>query len=196
MFIEYAGKVPRISATAFVAPTAVLIGDVEIGDEASIWFGVVLRADSGKVRVGARSAVEDNAVVHAREGRVTTIGDGATIGHCAVLDDCTIGKDALVGSNATILAGAVIGAGSVVAAGSVVTVDAHVPPAVVVAGAPARVRKTLAGRSAEWIAHSSEETGDQMRGYRRDGIGDPHAHDLVSTGRRRRGSSPILTRGD
>ena len=125
MFIEYAGKVPRISETAFIAPTAVLVGD---------------------------------------------------------------------GSNATILAGATIGTGSVVAAGSVVTVDAHVPAAVVVAGAPARVRKTLAGRSADWIAHSSEETGEQMLGYRRDGIGDPHHHDLVSTGRRRRGGSPVQTR--
>jgi carbonic anhydrase/acetyltransferase-like protein (isoleucine patch superfamily) len=194
MFIEYAGKVPRISETAFIAPTAVLIGDVEVGEGASIWFGVVLRADNGKIRIGAHAAIEDNAVVHAREDRITTIGDAATIGHCAVLDDCTIGKGALVGSNATILAGATIGTGSVVAAGSVVTVDAHVPAAVVVAGAPARVRKTLAGRSADWIAHSSEETGVQMLGYRRDGIGDPHHHDLVSTGRHRRGGSPVQTR--
>jgi carbonic anhydrase/acetyltransferase-like protein (isoleucine patch superfamily) len=194
MFIEYAGRVPRISETAFVAPTAVLVGDVEVGDGASIWFGVVLRADSGRILIGANAAIEDNAVVHAREGRVTTIGDGSTVGHCAVLDDCTIGKGALVGSNATVLAGALIGAGSVVAAGSVVTVDAHVPSEVVVAGAPARVRKTLAGRSADWIAHSSEETGAQMRGYRRDGIGDPHHHDLVTTARRRRGGSPITSR--
>ena len=101
MFIEYDGKVPRISETAFVAPTAMLIGDVEVGDRASIWFGVVLRADNGTIRIGARSAIEDNAVVHAREGRITTVGDDATVGHCAVLDDCTIGKGALVGSNAT-----------------------------------------------------------------------------------------------
>ncbi len=196
MFIEYDGKVPRISETAFVAPTAMLIGDVEVGEHASIWFGVVLRADNGTIRIGARCAIEDNAVVHAREGRITTVGDEATVGHCAVLDDCTIGKGALVGSNATVLAGALIGAGSVVAAGSVVTVDAHVPAGVVVAGAPARVRKTLAGRSADWIAHSGEETGRQMRGYRRDGIGDPHSHDLVSTARRRRTASPVLTRSD
>src|SRR5271165_5733074 len=103
MFIEYGGKVPRVAASAVIAPTAGLIGDAEVGAEASIWFGVVLRADRGRISVGARSAVEDNAVVHAREHHRTLIGDDVTIGHCAVLDDCTIESGALVGSNAVIL---------------------------------------------------------------------------------------------
>src|SRR5215472_11187213 len=109
MFIEYRGKTPRVAASAFVAPSAMLIGDVSVGEESSIWFGVVLRADGGSIRVGARSAVEDNAVVHATEGGRTVIGDDVTIGHCAVLDDCTIEAGALIGSNAVVLQGAVVG---------------------------------------------------------------------------------------
>lgn len=192
MFIEYGGKIPRVAASAFVAPTAVLIGDVEVGAEASIWFGVVLRADRGTISIGARSAVEDNAVVHAREHHRTVIGDDVTVGHCAVLDDCIIENGALVGSNAVILGGAVVGRNSVIAAGSVVAIDARVPGGVVAAGAPAQVRKRLAGRSADWIEHSGAETLEQMHGYRVDGIGDPNSHDLRSTARRRRGSSAIV----
>ena len=186
MFIEYGGKTPRVAASAFIAPTATLIGDVEVGEEASIWFGVVLRADRGAIRIGARAAIEDNAVVHAREHKVTAIGADATVGHCAVLDDCTIASGALVGSNAVILSGATVGTNALVAAGSVVTAEASVPQGVVAAGSPAQVRKTLEGRSADWIAHNAEETVVQMRGYRRDGIGDPHHHTIRSTERRSR----------
>ena len=90
MFVEYRGKAPRVAARAFIAPTAVLIGDVLVGEEASIWFGVVLRADKGTIRIGARSSIQDNAVVHASERGSTRIGNDVTVGHCAVLDDCTI----------------------------------------------------------------------------------------------------------
>ena len=115
MFVEHLGKSPRVAASAFVAPTAVLIGDVVVGDESSVWFGVVLRADSGKIRIGARSSIEDNAVIHASARGFTIIGDDVTVGHCAVLDDCTIENGALIGSNAVILNGAVVGASTLVA---------------------------------------------------------------------------------
>ena len=188
MFIEYQGRAPRVAASAFIAPTAVLIGDVQIGDEASIWFGVVLRADNGTIRIGARSSVEDNAVVHASAERTTHVGDDVTIGHCAVLDDCTIEDGALVGSNAVILNGATVGHNTLVAAGSVVTIDERLPAEVVAAGAPAEVRKALAGRAAAWIAHSTSESREQGQAYRRDNLGDPHHHDLKSATRRGRGS--------
>ena len=107
MFIEYRGQTPRVSASAFVAPTAVLVGDVVVGEDSSIWFGVVVRADYGAVRIGARTANEDNCV---------------TVGHGAVLDDCTIADGVLIGSHAVILNGANVGKHSVVAAGAPATV--------------------------------------------------------------------------
>jgi carbonic anhydrase/acetyltransferase-like protein (isoleucine patch superfamily) len=186
MFIEYQGKSPRVAASAFVAPSAMLIGDVVVGEDASIWFGVVLRADKGSIRIGARSSIEDNAVIHAGERRTTVVGNDVTIGHCAVLDDCIVEDNALVGSNATILAGAIVGNGTVIAAGSVATVDTHVPAGVVAAGAPVRVRKTVGGKSADWIAHSTRQTVESKHAYRREGLGDPMHHEFKSSARRKR----------
>jgi carbonic anhydrase/acetyltransferase-like protein (isoleucine patch superfamily) len=184
MFIEYRGKVPQIAASAFIAPTAVLVGDVTVGEDASIWFGVVLRADSGAIRIGDRSSIEDNAVIHAGEHGTTIVGNDVTVGHCAVLDECVIEDHALVGSNAVVLNGARVGARSVVAAGSVVTSEAPVAADVVAAGAPATTRKRLAGRAAAWIAHSAQDGVVQSRAYRRDGLGDPLAHETKSPNRR------------
>ncbi|MBD5656332.1 MAG: gamma carbonic anhydrase family protein [Candidatus Eremiobacteraeota bacterium] len=185
MFIEYRGKSPRVAVSAFVAPSAILIGDVVVDDDSSIWFGVVLRADDGAIRIGARSSIEDNAVIHATSGKVTTVGTDVTVGHCAVLDDCTVEDGALIGSNAVILGGSTVGASSVIAAGSVGTVDERIPPRIVAAGSPAKVRKMLAGRAAEWIAHSTTESLQQAHAYRRDNIGDPHQHELKTTRRKR-----------
>jgi carbonic anhydrase/acetyltransferase-like protein (isoleucine patch superfamily) len=185
MFIEYGGRSPRISATAFIAPTAVLIGDVEVGPDVSIWFGVVLRADAGSIRIGARSTVEDNAVVHADGVRATLIGEDVTVGHCAVLDSCSIGDAALIGSNAVVLDGAVVERGAVVAAGSVVTIEGRVASGSVVAGAPASHRKLVAGRTAEFVARRAADALAQSRSYLRDNIGAPQHHELKSTSRKR-----------
>ena len=188
MFIEYRGKTPRVSASAFVAPTAVLVGDVVVGEDSSIWFGVVVRADYGAVRIGARTAIEDNVVIHATNDRTTVIGNDVTVGHGAVLDDCTIADGVLIGSNAVILNGANVGEHSVVAAGSVVTVDEHVPDGVVTAGAPATVRRTVGNHAAEWAAHAATESLAEARAYRSDNIGDPSHHELKSATRRKRGA--------
>jgi carbonic anhydrase/acetyltransferase-like protein (isoleucine patch superfamily) len=188
MFIDYKGKAPRVAASAFVAPNAILIGDVVVGEGSSIWFGVVLRADTGKIRIGARSSIEDNAVIHASAGNATIVGNDVTVGHCAVLDDCTVHDGALIGSNAVVLNGAAIGAHTLVAAGSVVTAMEQVPESIVVAGAPAKVRKLLSGRAAEWIAHSTSDSIEQAQAYRRDNLGNPQGHELKSSARRRRGS--------
>jgi carbonic anhydrase/acetyltransferase-like protein (isoleucine patch superfamily) len=191
MFIEYRGKVPRVAASAFVAPTAVLIGDVVIGEESSIWFGAVLRADDAPIVVGARTSIEDNAVVHA-SAHPTTIGDDVTVGHCAVLDDCSIGNGALVGSNAVVLHGARVGDHSLVAAGSVVTDEEPVPARVVAAGAPATVRKALEGHAAELIAQATDSSLAQARSYRRDNIGDPAHHEIKSAKRGRKPSAVVV----
>lgn len=171
MIIEYRGKRPRIHPTAFIAPTAVLIGDVEVGEEASIWFGAVLRGDNGPIRVGARTSIQDNCVVHVSEHGQTIVGDDVTVGHCAVMEDCRIERFALVGSNAVVLGGAVVGERSLIAAGSVVGERAQIPPGVVAAGAPAKVKKQLEGEAAHWIDISASEYVALSRSYLEQGIG-------------------------
>lgn len=172
MFVEYRGKAPKVAQSAFIAPTAVLIGDVEVGPESSIWFGTVIRADNGPIRIGARTSVQDNAVVHVSEGGRTVLGDDVTVGHAAVMEDCTIGDRALIGSNAVILNGATVGAGSLVAAGSVVGERAQIPDGVLAAGAPATVKKTLDGAAAQWVAASAEEYVKLSRSYLNEDIGN------------------------
>lgn len=180
MFIEFRGKTPKVHPSAFIAPTAVLIGDVEVGPESSIWFGTVLRADNGPIRIGARTSVQDNAVVHVSEQGKTIIGDDVTIGHAAVMEDCLIKNHALIGSNATILNGAVIGEGSLVAAGSVVGERAEIPDRVLAAGAPAKVKKALEGEAAKWIEISSAEYVHLSRAYLAGEIGNARYQEVVN----------------
>ena len=179
MFIEFKGKTPRVHPTAFVAPTAVLIGDVEVGAEASIWFGAVIRADNGPIRIGARSNVQDNAVVHVSENNRTIIGEGVTIGHSAAMEDCTIEDGALIGTNAVILNGASVGRRSLVAAGSVVPSGAKIPAEVLAAGAPAAVKRKLEGGSVAWVDHGGPAYVKLSRHYLQAGIGDPDIHEIA-----------------
>lgn len=181
MIIEYRGKRPRIAASAFVAPTAVIIGDVEIGDEASIWFGTIIRGDNGPIRIGARANVQDNSVVHVSEHCTTVIEEDATVGHCAVLEDCHVGRSALIGSNAVVLNNAVIGDHSLVAAGAVVAANAQIPPRVVVAGQPAVVKKQLEGAAVDWVAIAGPEYVHLSRAYLAHGIGDPEMHEVADS---------------
>lgn len=179
MLIAYRGKTPRIARTAFIAPNAVLIGDVEVGEGSSIWFGVVLRGDNGPIRVGARTSVQDNAVLHVSGGGATIVGDDVTIGHGACLEDCTIEDRALIGTNSTVLNGARVGAGTLVAAGSVVGMNADLPPGMLVAGAPAVVKRPLAGIAADWIASNAEKYVALSRSYLDHGIGDAEFHEVA-----------------
>ncbi|MGA8325561.1 MAG: gamma carbonic anhydrase family protein [Candidatus Cybelea sp.] len=170
MIIEYRGKRPQIDPSAFVAPTAVLIGDVEVGPESSIWFGAVLRGDNGPIRVGARTSIQDNAVLHVSEAGGTFVGDDVTVGHCAVMEDCRIERYALIGSNATLLNGCTIGEGALIGAGSVVAQRAAIPPRTVAAGVPASVKKPLEGEAAAWIEISADEYVKLSRSYLRENI--------------------------
>jgi carbonic anhydrase/acetyltransferase-like protein (isoleucine patch superfamily) len=181
MLIEYQGKLPRISPTAFIAPTAVVIGDVEVCDEASIWFGAVVRGDRGSIRIGARSNVQDNAVIHVSEvvGE-TIVEEDVTIGHGAILEDCVIGSGSLVGINAVVLNGARVGSGTIVAAGSVVGERADIPDGVLAAGAPAVVKKQL-GPAATNVKQSAEHYVERSRSYLAQGIGAPEQHDVVAS---------------
>lgn len=169
--VTYGGKSPKIGKGAFVAPTAALIGDVEIGDGASVWFGAVLRGDEGAIRIGAETSVQDNVVIHVYKGHDTVIGDRVTIGHGAILEACRVGDGALIGMNAVVLNRSSVGENAVVAAGSVVLEDQEIPPETLVAGAPAKVKKRLEGSAKTWSQISSAAYVRLTKAYRDQGIG-------------------------
>ncbi len=170
LLIEYHDKRPRVAEDVFLAPTAVLVGDVTVEAGASIWFGAVLRGDFGPIVVGAGANIQDNAVIHVGVDWPTTIGANVTVGHCAVLEGCTIGDGAIIGMNATVLPRAVIGSEAVVAAGSVVAEGMQVPARTLAAGAPARIKKELAGSSLEWVRMAAGDYREKAREYRAMGV--------------------------
>jgi carbonic anhydrase/acetyltransferase-like protein (isoleucine patch superfamily) len=168
VILTFGGKTPRVHPAAFIAPTAVLIGDVEVGADASIWFGAVLRADDPRhgIRIGARTSVQDNCVLHVSARGPTLVGDDVTVGHGAVFESCEIRNGVLIGMNAVILHDAVIEEEALVAALSVVAAGTRVPARTMVAGAPARVRKTLSGEAARWVRDSAAHYVELGRVYR------------------------------
>ena len=171
--IEYEGRYPRVHATAFLAPTAVLIGDVEVGAESSIWFGAVLRGDDPNfgIKVGARTSIQDNCILHVSARGATIVGDDVTVGHGAAFESCEIKRGALIGMNSVLLHGCVIGEEALVAALSVVPSNMQVPARTLVAGAPAAIRKQLTGESANWVSGSAQHYVELSRSYLRQGIG-------------------------
>ncbi|HEX8918779.1 MAG TPA: gamma carbonic anhydrase family protein [Chloroflexota bacterium] len=172
MLVTFEAYSPSVSKCAFVAPTAVLIGNVIVHDDASIWYGAVLRADHGEqaIVVGPRSSVQDNCVIHVALDRGTTIGSDVTVGHGAILEGCEIGDGAVIGMNSTILDHARIGARSLVAAGSLVLPSSAIPPGVLAAGVPAEVKKPVSGATAWWIEHSAGHYVELARRYREHGL--------------------------
>ena len=144
IFRRYLGHVPTVADDAMIAEGAVLVGDVRIGPQASVWFGCVLRGDLSRIEIGARSNVQDGAVIHLGDNDPTIVGEDVVIGHRAVLHGCTIGDACLIGIQATVLDGAVVGAGSVIGAGAVVTAASQIPPRSLVLGTPGKVVKALA----------------------------------------------------
>lgn len=151
------GKIPSISAEAFIAPTATIIGDVVIEAGANIWYGAVLRGDSGRIVIGARSSIQDNVVIHVNKRNDTLIGEDVIVGHGAVLEGCHIGKGALIGMNATILSGSVIGDGVLIGAGSVVRENFAVPAHHLAVGVPAKVRGELSAELRARLARGADE---------------------------------------
>ena len=144
MLRPFKGVVPRIDASAYVDVSAQVIGDVAIGPESSIWMNVVVRGDVNRIRIGARTNIQDLTLVHVmRETHPTTIGDAVTVGHSAVVHGCTIENRCLIGMGAILLNGCRVGTGSIIAAGALVPEGMAVPPGSMVMGVPARVRRTL-----------------------------------------------------
>ena len=140
----YNGKEPRVADSAFVAENAVLIGDVDLADDVSIWYGTVLRGDIHFIRIGARTNIQDNCVLHVEHGTgPVIIGEQVTVGHAAVVHGCTVERGALIGIGAKVLSHSKIGEQALVAAGAVVQEGMEVPPRTLVAGVPARVKREL-----------------------------------------------------
>ena len=140
----YRGQLPVVSPGAFVAPSADVIGDVEIGAESSIWFGAVLRGDMMPIRIGARTSVQDNSVIHTTGGWApTVVGDDVTVGHGVILHGCTVGSRVLVGMGSILLDGATVGSDVLLGAGSLVPQRKVIPDGVLAYGRPAKVIREL-----------------------------------------------------
>lgn len=153
--IPIGDKSPRIHPSAWVAPNATIIGDVEIGPDASVFYGCVLRGDINGIRVGARTNIQDNSVLHVDRDAPCVLGEDVTIGHMSLVHGTTVEDACLIGMHSTLLSRSRVGTGSLVAAGAVVLEGAEVPPHSLVAGVPAKVRKQLDdGDRERFIAHA------------------------------------------
>lgn len=157
MIHPYRATVPRVHPTAFVETSAHLIGDVELGEDASVWFASVLRGDVNAIRVGRGTNIQDGTVIHVnRRGPPTLLGDFVTVGHAARLHGCRIASHCLVGIGAIVLDGVEIGEESLVAAGSLVAPGTTVPPRSMVVGSPAQVRRAVTDQDLELIRRSAQ----------------------------------------
>jgi carbonic anhydrase/acetyltransferase-like protein (isoleucine patch superfamily) len=168
MLRSYRGMLPRVHQTAFIDDSAQVIGDVEIGEESSVWMAVVIRGDVHRIRIGRRTNVQDGTVVHAmKDTHPTTIGDNVTIGHAAVIHGCTIENQCLIGMGAIVMNGAHVGAQSIVAAGALLVEGMKVPPRSLAMGAPAKVKRLLTQAEIAEI----QMYADRYVGYRLDYMG-------------------------
>jgi carbonic anhydrase/acetyltransferase-like protein (isoleucine patch superfamily) len=167
--VELDGIRPTIGQDVYLAPTAVLIGDVHIGDRSSVWFGAVLRGDLSQIRVGPGCSIQDTAVIHCATDLPTVIGEGVVIGHGALLEGCTVEDGAVVGMGGIVLQHARVGAGAVVAAGGVVAERMQVAPGVLAAGVPVAEKNRLSGASARWAQVAAEDYQELRHRYLRAG---------------------------
>ncbi len=170
VILGFEGKAPRVAPSAYLAEGSVVAGDVEIGEESSIWFGAVVRGDVNHVRIGARTNLQDHGMVHVTGGtHPTVIGDDVTVGHRAVLHGCTVRDRCLIGIGAIVLDGAVIGPDAMVGAGALVPPGMVVPPGKLVLGAPAKVKRDLTADELASLRTSAERYVGYAAAYRRGG---------------------------
>lgn len=153
---ELDGMIPTVADSAWVADSAEVIGDVVLGDEVGIWFGVVARGDTASIRIGARTNIQDLSVLHADVGLPLTIGAGVTVGHKAMLHGCTVGDDSLIGIGAVVLNGAKIGNGCLVGAGALVTEGKEFPDGSMIIGSPAKVVRSLTPEQLQALRQSAD----------------------------------------
>ncbi|MEW6544618.1 MAG: gamma carbonic anhydrase family protein [Nitrospirota bacterium] len=170
MIRTFQGMMPKIARSAFVEETAVVVGDVVVGEDSSVWFNSVVRGDVHYIRIGSRTNVQDLCMLHVTHDTAPlVIGDDVTVGHHVVLHGCTVKDRVLIGMGAIIMDGAVIGEDSVVGAGALVTEGTIVPPKSLVLGAPAKVKRPVTAEELAWIRESAE---NYVR-YAREYLSDP-----------------------
>jgi carbonic anhydrase/acetyltransferase-like protein (isoleucine patch superfamily) len=153
---SFEGHAPVVSPTAWIAPTATLVGDVRVEDEASVWYGAVLRGDFGPIIVRRGANVQDGSVLHGGGDPACEIGEGVTVGHLCVVHGAIVGTEALIGNGTTVLDGAVIGSRALIAAGATVPPGMHVPDGMLAAGVPARVAGALTPGARHWVENNPE----------------------------------------
>jgi gamma-carbonic anhydrase len=150
MIRSYRGVLPKVAASAYIDPSAQVIGDVMVGERSSIWPNATVRGDVNSIRIGAESNVQDNSVLHVDEGDFPLkLGDRVTVGHSVVLHGCTVEDDSLIGIGAVVLNGVTVGAGSVIAAGAVVPEGMQIPAGSMVMGVPAKIRREVTAEEKE-----------------------------------------------
>jgi carbonic anhydrase/acetyltransferase-like protein (isoleucine patch superfamily) len=164
MLRQFRGITPRVHESAYVDPSAQVIGDVEIGAASSVWMNVVIRGDVHRIRVGDRTNVQDGTVVHVMRGtHPTTIGNDVTIGHAALVHGCTLGDRILVGMGAILLNGATVSEDTIIAAGTLVTEGSAIPARSLVMGSPGKVKRTLTdGEVASILEYSERYVGYRL----------------------------------
>lgn len=162
---EFAPELPA-EDRCYVAPNATVIGRVRLGDEASIWFGAVVRGDNDVIEIGARSNVQDNCTLHVDPGFPLTIGEDCTLGHMAMVHGCTIGDGALIGMGATVLNGAKIGAGCLIGANALIPEGKEIPPNSLVMGQPGRVVRELTEEQVERLRKTANHYVERQKQYR------------------------------
>ncbi len=162
----YRGRSPQVHPTAFIAPTAVLIGDVRVAEGASIWFGCVLRADMDRIEIGARSNVQDNSTIHTDENEPTLIGEDVTIGHNALVHSSVVERNVLIGQAAVLTGGNTVGTGTIIGAGAVVPQGMKVPGRSLVVGIPAKVVREAKPEDERWTVGAAEHYAELGAWYR------------------------------
>ena len=151
MILTLAGRTPRIGASVYVAPSADVIGDVELAEDSSVWFQCVLRGDIEPIRVGLKSNIQDGTVIHTMKGAPTIVGDWVTVGHGALLHGCTVGDHCLIGMGAVLLNHVQVGEGSIIAAGALVAENTVIPPRSLYMGIPARFKRAVTDEELAYI---------------------------------------------
>ncbi len=157
MLIEYEGITPSVHSSVFVAPGAMLIGDVKIGEDSSIWFNCVLRGDLEPIHIGCRTNIQDGTVIHMDKEIPCLIGDDVTVGHGAILHSCSIENEALIGMGAILLTGCKIGERAIVAAGTLVREGQEIPPGTIAMGVPATVRREASEAELERVRNGKDD---------------------------------------
>ena len=163
---EYRGKRPEVHATAFIAPNAVLIGDVRVAEGASVWFGCVLRGDLAGIEIGARSNVQDNSVIHVDEDEPTIVGEDVTIGHLALVHSSIVERNCLIGQASVLVGRNRVGTGTVIGAGAVVPQGMQVPARSLVVGVPAKVVREARPEDERYTVHAAASYAERGAWYR------------------------------